>query len=71
MSGPILQKSLDEVISLYRVSQKDLNMFGRLWSFLSTWPIFKTKLSIIQSKANKDVKSLFGKITHLLDSWLE
>ena len=30
-------------------------------------PVFETKMLINQSKANLDVKSLFGKITHLLD----
>ena len=29
--------------------------------------IFKTEMLIYQSKANLDVKSLFGKITHHLD----
>ena len=31
------------------------------------WPIFKTETLIYQSKANLDVKILFGKITHLLN----
>ena len=30
-------------------------------------PIFETKLLIYQSKANLDVKILFGNITHLID----
>ena len=30
-------------------------------------PIFKTKVLIYQSKANLDVKILFGKIKHLKD----
>ena len=30
-------------------------------------PILETKILIYQSKANLDVKSLFGNITHLVD----
>ena len=33
----------------------------------SMWPIFKTQMSMCQSKANLAEKILFGKITHLYD----
>ena len=33
----------------------------------SMWQIFKSKLLIFQSKANLDVKILFGNITQLID----
>ena len=32
-------------------------------------PIFKTNIFINQSKANLNVKILFGKINNLLDQW--
>ena len=34
----------------------------------STGPILKTEMLLYQSKANLDLKILFGKITHLIDS---
>ena len=45
-------------------SKKKFMRLEGLWS-RSTWPIFKTKMLIYQSKANLDEKILFGKITHL------
>ena len=53
-------------IVLYRVSQ---TKFRRLegYGIKSMCPIFKTKMLIYQSKANLDVKILFGNIARLID----
>ena len=47
----------------------DSKRFMRLavYGIRSVYVIFKIKLLIYQSKANLDVKILFGKITHYLD----
>ena len=50
---------------MYRVSQ---NKFMRLerYGIENMWLMFKTKMLIFQSKANLDVRILFGNITHLI-----
>ena len=47
----------------------ELNRLKRLVGcrMKSIQPILKTKMLIYRSEANLDVKSLFGKVTHLLD----
>ena len=45
---------------------KEIYAFG-CCGIKSMWLIFKTKVSIYQSKANLDVKILFSSITHRMD----
>ena len=49
-----------------RVSQKKLNHLEDC-AIKSMWLLLKNKILIYQSKANLDMKILFGKITHLID----
>ena len=46
----------------YLVSQKGFTLLNK-----NIWPIFKTKMLIFQSKANLDVKILFGEIIRIYD----
>ena len=63
------QKLLFLILAGESKIQASQNKFTRLvgCGIKSMGPIFKTKMLIYQSKANLNVKILFGKITHYLD----